>query len=837
MKKLHTYKRIIAIFILPFIVTMCMTIVSITHPDNPQVNSEIEIGVDVKLVPANDDNTKMIFAVLAPKSWNISDNSVLTFTTNGYTKGDVVDEPMMLVNETENEPTTGLTWPTALKNDIGLMGNLGPVEWVVFESKTTFIITDEAEKLITAHVKIKLTTGSENIKVSMGYFFCGKNNGMGGEYYTSNAKSKILRVTGGSNELIDYTTDAESITGGLNNYDVFTVQNVSSEYYLEVAGDILFNEKYKDKSPIVQQESSLDYENQPDKWFRWYFIYKKTEDGVKYFQIRNAMSGKYLDVPEGASTDGLQIQQLAEVSESQEDRQLWQVFEVTNGKYKIINKSTDLAITAEGDEENDGIVQSAFSGSDRQLWKLYSYELCSYRDDQVVHFFERNDHSSGSTAFDQGSSIPLSNGEILWITQDSWDGWELTNNNLFQSNYFFNYGNSMFLQPSKNNWNPDEAPNITRENSAQNKPRQICDIQPNQSFAWPSNGVELNGRVFLNCGEGNGLSAEGQSIYEIWPKQGNLWNSVRHLVPSISSYNKIIYASGMVNSDDGYVYVYGAKVDLTQYKLYVARFSQNDPLNTWTFWNGTDWTSHPPVDDPELDAAKIFEGQGASVAVSFVNGKYVIASLDQGFWETTEHFIRMSTSDSPTGVFTEQKRVYDICENIYGTQARYYTPNIHPEFDNGRNELLVTYSLNYNANEKQDITVNENGEKVVDGVAVTNGGYIDPYFYRVKGVRIPYSMLGISNSDTPNGVESLHTLENKIEIYPNPAEDMFYIKSDFPLQDTTFRIYSTSGILVDSGKLTGDIINIDALVEGIYILNLNSEDIGVTRKFIKKKSS
>jgi len=102
---------------------------------------------------------------------------------------------------------------------------------------------------------------------------------------------------------------------------------------MEVAGDILFNKKYKDNSTIVQQKLTRNYEYQPDKWLRWYFIYKKTKNGIKYFQIRNTMSGKYLDVPEGASKDGLQIQQLAETSESLEDHQLWQIYEQTKGKY------------------------------------------------------------------------------------------------------------------------------------------------------------------------------------------------------------------------------------------------------------------------------------------------------------------------------------------------------------------------------------------------------------------------------------------------------------------------------------------------------------------------
>ncbi len=838
MRKLNFFKKIIVLLILPMILVMCMTIENITHPDNPKVNSEIEIGVNVKLEPANDDNTKMIFAVLAPKSWGIADNAVLTFSTNGYTKGDVSDEQMTLVAETETEPTTNLAWPAALGDQLGLMGNLGPVEWVVFESQTVFNIIDEEEELITAQINIKLTTGTENIKLSMGYFFCGKNNGLNGDFYQANAKSKVLRVTGGSNELIDYTSNLEPTTEVLANYSVFSVQNDSSEYYLGVSGNVLFNEKYKDFSPVTQQEATLDYERLPDKWVRWYFIYHKTEGNIKYYQLMNAMSGKYLTVPEGEPAEGLQIEQLSALPEAQENRQLWEVSEIESSQYKISNKGSGLALTVASNNTDEKLTQTTYSGSGLQLWKLYQYELCSYRDDEVVHFFERNDKDGGSSAFDQGSSIPLADGRILWITQDAWDGWQLTANNMFHSNHFFSYGNSMFLQSSKNNWNPDDAPNITRENSAQNKPRQICDIQPNQTFAWPSNGVELNGKVYLNCGEGSGLSAEGQSIYEIWPKQeGSLvWNSVRHTIPSISTYNEITYASGMVKSDDGFVYVFGAKVDLTQFRLYVARFAENDPLNNWTFWNGTDWVNQPPANDDELETAKIFEGQGASVAVSLVHGKYVVMSLDQGFWETSEHFIRIATSDSPTGGFTTQKQVYDICENIYGKQARYYTPNIHPVFENGRNELLVTYSLNFSANEDQDITCNENGEKIVDGITITNGDYIDPYFYRVKGVRIPYSLIGIEAEDIPSGIKSSMQIDSDVEIFPNPVTNELYLKSATSLHNKTFQIYNVTGNLMKTGKITGNKIKTHFLSEGIYLLNIGDQGFGTARKFIKRNN-
>ncbi len=830
------YKRNLIILVFPLLLVMCMTIENITHPDNPQINSEIEIGVDINLEPANDDNTKMIFAVLAPKKWDISNNAQVSFSTLGFSKGDVVDEQMTLVGETENEPTTNQLWSAAIENKNGMMGNLSGVEWVVFESQTIFNIAANDEESISAHIKVKLNTGSENIKVSMGYFFCGKSKGLNTSYYRENAKSKILRITGGTNDIIDYTSDTEPTTGALDEYSVFTIQNVSSGYNMGIAGDILYNEKFKDKAQIEQEETVLDFESLPEKWQRWYFIYKGKDGGINYYQIMNAMSGKFLDVPEGASTNGLQLQQFTEKEGTFLDEQLWGVTEVTTGKYKIINKSTNLALTAESIEQNVGISQSLYDQSDLQLWALFKNNLCSYRDDKVVHFFERNDKSSGSTAFDQGSSIPLPDGRVLWVTQDSWDGWELTEDNMFYSNYYFNYGNSMFLQPTKDNWNPDEALNITRENSAQNKPRQICDIQPNQTFAWPSNGVEINGKVYLHCGEGSGLSAEGQTIYELWPKsEGSLlWNSVRHAIPEISTYTKIIYSAGMVKSDDGYVYTYGAAVNITNYNLYVARFEQDDPLNTWTFWDGSNWIDNPPANDAELEAARIFSGTGASVAVSYVNGKYVVVSLDQGFWETSEHYIRSATSDSPTGSFTKQKKIYNIFENIYGTQARYYTPNIHPQFDNGKDELLITYSLNYSANDSQDITVNQFGEKVIDGNILTGQGYIDPYFYRVKGVRVPYSVIGI-NSDSTTGTNEENLVSKTIvELFPNPVSDVLNVKSSFIHCGDTYQIFNMGGVQVDSGKIENGAINLSALNKGVYVFKLVSDHIGYETKFIKK---
>ena len=489
--------------------------------------------------------------------------------------------------------------------------------------------------------------------------------------------------------------------------------------------------------------------------------------------------------------------------------------------------------------DNTPITQDVFSGADNQLWEINKRALCTYRDDKVVKFFGRNTKSFGSAAFDQGSSISLSNGKTLWVTQDSWDGSQLQTNSLFSSTAYFSYGNSMFLQPSTTDWSPDHAPNITRNYSSQSRPKQICNIQTNQSFAWPSNGVEINGKVYLICGEGSGLSQTKQTLYEIYPSStGSLvWTSIRHEVPGLSTSVVINYAYGMVKASDGYVYVFGGR-GLgfgTAIQIFVARFSQDSPFTGWTFWDGSTWGTAQPATDAECSKAKVFEGTGASAAVGYVNGKYVLITLDIGFWSTTSRFIRGAVADSPVSGFSESKKIYAINEYIYGSQARYYTPNVHPQFTNENDELLITYSLNYSADDKTDITVNAAGKKIVNGVSVVKGAYIDPYFYRVKGVRVPYSVLGIPSTGSITSTENLKAKKNEIELFPNPAKELIDIRSGIPLEGATYEIYNTMGSLITNSRLKENHVDIQSLPVGFYTLVIKKNNAVFSKCFTKIK--
>ncbi|MHB9141035.1 MAG: T9SS type A sorting domain-containing protein [Paludibacter sp.] len=264
--------------------------------------------------------------------------------------------------------------------------------------------------------------------------------------------------------------------------------------------------------------------------------------------------------------------------------------------------------------------------------------------------------------------------------------------------------------------------------------------------------------------------------------------------------------------------------------MFAARFSQASPFTTWTFWDGTAWAAKPPTNDEEYSKALIFEGQGASAAVNFVNGKYVLITLDQGFWATNERFARGAVADSPISGFGKSKKLYAIREYIYGTQVRYYSPNIHPQYDNNHDELLFTYSVNYSTNDNQDYSVNINNQKIVNDVQVTNGGYIDPYFYRVKGVRVPYSLLGIPAS-IPLAVNVVK--DDGLILYPIPAKKTINIRPNSSLEGATYRIFNAQGSQLTGGKLTNNKVNIQSLPVGFYTFVINKEKAIFSERFIK----
>ena len=242
MKPLNRFKYwIMTAVALPLIGIGCMEIVEIIHPEDAKVNSDIDISVKIKFTAETDHRSEIAFAILAPKAWNIRENASLTLTTEGYVNqgfAEVVDEQMTPIPEGAIEPGTGLPWPDAYQSQIGLMGNTGPMEWVIFQSKTSFDVNDQREngkEPIVGTVKIRLKTGPQAIKCFMGYGWCSLNKGfdVGGDdgkgsnrRYKENEKSKVLTVTGGDLPMLDYTVESlvSTVPSVFGYGDIFSVK-------------------------------------------------------------------------------------------------------------------------------------------------------------------------------------------------------------------------------------------------------------------------------------------------------------------------------------------------------------------------------------------------------------------------------------------------------------------------------------------------------------------------------------------------------------------------------------------------------------------------------------
>lgn len=518
------------------------------------------------------------------------------------------------------------------------------------------------------------------------------------------------------------TADTLSAVSTVSNYGTFIIKNQASGKYLEVSGTTNLGEKLADGTTLDQYELAYA-NNQLFRWQEWQF--SKQSNG--YYTIMNINSGKYIDVPGGSTTSGGAIDQLRG---NNTDAQYWALTAV-GGSYKIINKANGLAITDHGSSTDDGaaVTQETYTGGKNQLWKLNSMASDSYRDDAVVGFFQR---TSGSEAFDGGASIPLTwsgnAGKVFWVTNDVFYN-QLNAKNELNCGQIFNYHNSGLIQPANHSWDPSATVNVLSSDGV-----QIFHDPKAGALFWPNAGIEIGQHIYVHNMEvpAGSLSADAQYLCDITESSTTTIPAVNNIsVPNMSTQTDILYAIGMVKPGDGYVYAYGQGGFLGA-SVFVARFPVTDPTS-WTFWNGSTWAATPTTSS----AAVIATAPCNNNTVGYVNGKYVLITMDFGFaCDETSRNMYAATALSPTGPFTTAKTVYSLPDYKLGHEPVFYNPTIHAEFDNGHNELLVDYCLNF-------YSKNDGTNATCLAPCSNADGNEDPNDYRPKGVRIPYSLIGL----------------------------------------------------------------------------------------------
>lgn len=540
-------------------------------------------------------------------------------------------------------------------------------------------------------------------------------------------KTITYTVTAASGQVRKWEVEFRIYESSITDYGTYSIASALNGRVMQVQGDNNFNEKYLDNAGINVGLAEISTGENLKRYQEWAIIYSATINDTKYYQIRNLNSGLFLNAGTAA---GQQLKQKWELKTTM-DTQLWKITESEQaGKYEIANKANGLFLTMSGTGSNVQVTQEIKLNADKQRWEITNLPKDSYRDGDVTSFFNR---TTGSVAFDQGNSIPLADGRVLWVTQDAWYQSSLAPSGNLYGNQFISYTNSIIIQPTKTNWNPN-APMMTADGRANGGVGNLIPKYPGKNWSWPSAGVQIGNDVYIHNREGEGLGTDNdhQSLFKLTPVTTNHWKTERTTPTGLTASEKLIgYSTGMVKANDGFVYVFGSRTDPNSFGyetyLHTARFPQNDTQN-WTFWNGTTWAATAST----AATAHVAKGLGTNY-VSYLNGKYIYLTMDQGFYCSIPSLnIYISTSSSPTGPFSPRKLVYSFTEFYKGSNARVYTPLVHAHADNGKNELLVTYSMNFGA------CVNTG-----DGAIKESDGNYDPYYYRVKGVRIPYEMIGL----------------------------------------------------------------------------------------------
>ena len=526
-------------------------------------------------------------------------------------------------------------------------------------------------------------------------------------------------------------------------YGTYVITNNSDNQLLGIAGEVMMGDKLKDGASLTTSKP-VDNADSLKRWQKW--LISKQANG--YYTIMNLYSGKYLGADPHNYNIGPNIPSQSRGHDN--DYKYWE-FELVSGRgYIIKNKINGLLLTrikrnitapVTGKDMKTGRMVTAIpfdedyvdldknNNSETQLWNLNNVAPDSYRDDAVVGFFQR---TKGSTAFDEGASIPLSYGpnknKVMWLAGDTFYD-QVDEKGEFACNLIFPYHNAALIQPADHSWDPAKTNNLISPDGP-----QIFHTNNPKNLLWPGVGIEIGKHVYVHCIEviTGTLNTVNQYLADVTETKGTTVPAVKLIsIPNVSGQTKLIYSLGMINPGAGYIYTY-ALGGFFGASVYVARFPASQPTK-WTFWDGKTWASKPT----EKRAAVIAKGPINNNTVGYVNGKYVLITMDYGFTcDVPTRNMYAAVSNSPTGPFINKRLVYVLPDYKQGHAPVYYNPTIHAEFNNGHKELLVNYCINfYNTNDKANTTCltpcsNPDGSE-------------DPNDYRPKGVRIPFSLIGL----------------------------------------------------------------------------------------------
>ncbi len=162
-----------------------------------------------------DEDTRLVIAMLAPRSWDVANNTVATFSASGFY--DPLDVQTMSVIPSSLSPHAkpGYTWPDALREKYGIGNNkYNDMEWVAWWADDPVPYSNGSRGEYT--INLKTTVSDENLIAYLGFVVThsarGLSDDVGNPHYASVFPSELFTVYGGAGETIDYTKTRFNMT-------------------------------------------------------------------------------------------------------------------------------------------------------------------------------------------------------------------------------------------------------------------------------------------------------------------------------------------------------------------------------------------------------------------------------------------------------------------------------------------------------------------------------------------------------------------------------------------------------------------------------------------------
>jgi hypothetical protein len=338
-------------------------------------------------------------------------------------------------------------------------------------------------------------------------------------------------------------------------------------------------------------------------------------------------------------------------------------------------------------------------------------EEFAYKDTDFTSTFRTTE---GWIAGDGAFSVPVDRERSLWLFGDSYmDCLEKASGTvpcLFQAR------NAAMLMGIG-----DPSEKTTLRNSRGD--RTLFTLGSNSKYwFWPSTGFTHKDTIYVfqtrlrSTPEGGMWGFEGVDSNYVSKIPVNDMSVIEYCLMPAS--NGISFGISFI--DEGrFTYVYGIRSNGFGNDLFVARFRKGNIYSPWSYFNGAGWVNNIK------EISKIHSAFTASFFITEVKDKIVLLTTEFSVNCDQGKTIYSSVSKKPWGPFTGEHSVWQVDDTLEGHYPFFYAVAAHPEYGNGRKELLITYCIN----------------SYGDCLETCINNRMDPDVYRPKAIRVPFRLL------------------------------------------------------------------------------------------------